>query len=264
VLLERVLTNFVSNAVRHTEYGGAILGVRRRGARVAIEIRDTGPGIPAAERERIFEPFYQIRPAPAGAAKGMGLGLAIIRRLAALLDHPIEVDSIPGRGSRFAIVVPRAASRETPCREACDPKWPGLLAGALIAVIDDENAIVDAMRFWFAEWGARVCGGGSGEEVLAALGELSRYPDLIVADYRLAGGTLGTDAVAQLRAELGQPIPAVLISGDASAEAFGAMRSTAGDVLLKPVLPADLRLLAERILGASARLKGGTTAAVAL
>ena len=264
VLLERILTNFVSNAVRHTEHGGAVLGVRRRGARVAIEIRDTGPGIPAAERERIFEPFYQIRPAPARAAKGMGLGLAIIRRLAALLDHPIEVDSIPGRGSRFAIVVPRAASRETPGLQACDPRRPGLLAGALIAVIDDETAIVDAMRFWFAEWGAHVCGGGSGEEVLAALGELSRYPDLIVADYRLAGGTLGTDAVAQLRDELGQSIPAVLISGDASAEAFGAMRSTAADVLLKPVLPGDLRLLAERILGASARPKGGATAAIAL
>ena len=252
VLLERVLANFVSNAVRHTERGGAVLGVRRRGQHVAIEVRDTGAGIPATERERIFEAFYQIRPAPRGAGQGMGLGLAIIRRLAALLDHPIEIDSTPARGSRFAIVVPRTASRAPPSPQRQRGEGVCSLSGALIAVVDDESAIVDAMRVWFAQWGARVCGGGSGRDVLAALGDLGRYPDLIVADYRLAGGALGTDAVALLRAELGQPIPAVLISGDASAEAFRAMRSTSLDVLLKPVLPGELRLLADRLLAAPA------------
>jgi CheY-like chemotaxis protein len=243
-----VLANFVSNAVRHTRRGGAVVGVRRRGAQVAVEVRDTGAGIPAAERERIFEAFYQIRPATHDAGQGMGLGLAIIRRLAALLAHPIEVDSTPARGSRFAIVVPRAAARAACSPERHQNAQTGSLAGALIAVVDDESAIVDAMRFWFAQWGAQVCGAGSGGAVLAALGELGRYPDLIVADYRLAGGALGTDAVARLRAELGQQIPAVLISGDASAEAFAAMRSTAPDVLLKPVLPDELHLLAERLL----------------
>lgn len=251
VLLERVLANFVSNAVRHTERGGAVVGVRRRGPRIAIEVRDSGAGIPANERERIFEAFYQILPAARGAGQGMGLGLAIIRRLATLLDHPIEFESAPARGSRFAIVVPRAAPRHAfPTRRRHDGPARSL-AGALIAVVDDESAIVDAMRVWFAQWGARVCGGGSGSDVLAALGELGRYPDLIVADYRLAGDALGTDAVSLLRTELGQPIPTVLISGDASAEAFAAMRSTAPDVLLKPVLPGELRSLAERLLAAS-------------
>jgi CheY-like chemotaxis protein len=248
VLLERVLANFVSNAVRHTARGGAVLGARRRGARVAVEVRDTGAGIPVAERERIFEAFYQIRPVARDAGRGMGLGLAIIRRLAALLEHPIEFDSTPGQGSRFAVVVPRAAARAASSPEREPHAATGSLAGALIAVVDDESAIVDAMRFWFAQWGAHVCGGGSAAAVLAVLGELGRYPDLIVADYRLAGDALGTDAVARLRAELGKSIPAVLISGDASAEAFAAMRSTAPDVLLKPVLPDELRLLAERLL----------------
>ena len=258
-----MLANFVSNAVRHTERGGAVVGVRRRGAQVAIEVRDTGAGIPAAERDRIFEAFYQIRPASRGAGQGMGLGLAIIRRLAALLEHPIEFDSAPARGSRFAIVVPRTAPRAALSDQRPNDGSPGSLDGALIAVIDDESAIVDAMRLWFAQWGARVCGGGSGGDVLGALGEIGRYPDLIVADYRLAGGALGTDAVTLLRAELGQPIPAVLISGDASAGAFATMRSTAPDVLLKPVLPGELRSLAERLLAASAAQPPGTASVYA-
>ncbi|MGH8714394.1 MAG: ATP-binding protein [Casimicrobiaceae bacterium] len=263
VLLERILANFVSNAVRHTQHGGAVLGVRRRGARIAIEVHDTGAGIPAAERERIFEAFYQIRPAPHGAGHGMGLGLAIIRRLAALLEHPVEVASMPGRGSCFAVVVPRAAARAVSRPQPDETGGAGSLDGALIAVIDDESAIVDAMRVWFAQWGARVCGGGSSGEALESLGEAGRYPDLIVADYRLADGALGTDAVAILRAELGQPIPALLISGDASAGAFAAMRASALDVLLKPVPPGELRALAERLLAAPPAPRHGGTGATA-
>ena len=250
VLLERILGNLVSNAVRHTQRGGAVVGVRRRAAQVAIEVRDTGAGIPAAERERIFEAFYQIRSAEPGAGRGMGLGLAIIRRLAALLEHPIEVDSTPSRGSRFAVVVPRAPARAASpaCRLATGRT--ASLDGALIAVIDDERAIVEAMRVWFGQWGATVCGGASSSEVLEALGEAGRYPDLIVADYRLCGGALGTDAVSLLRAELGEPIPALLVSGDASAEALFAMQASALEVLLKPVLPGDLQALAERLIAA--------------
>ena len=251
-LLERIVANFVANAIRHTERGGAIVGVRRRGSRIAIEVHDTGPGIASDERERIFEPYYQIRRSARNASQGMGLGLAIIRRLADLLDHPIEVDSAPGRGSRFAVVVPRAtAAKAATCR--LEAARAVSLAGAVIAVIDDESVIVEAMRVWFAQWGARTCGGASGGEVLDALGELGCYPDLIVADYRLGDGGLGTDAVARLRSELGRPIPALLISGDASAEAIAAMRASALEVLLKPVLPNELKRLAERLIAASRR-----------
>ena len=264
VLLERILANLVSNAVRHTERGGAVVGVRRRGQRLAIEVRDSGNGIPRGERDRIFDAFYQIHPG-SRAGGGMGLGLAIIRRLAALLDHPIELDSTP-RGSRFAVIVPRAAPSAPDSTQRPRHRAPQSLAGALIAVIDDEPAIIDAMRLWFAQWGASVCGGGSGQDVLAALGKLGRTPDLIVADYRLAGAELGTDAVALLRAEFAQPLPAVLISGDASAAAFVAMRATAPDVLLKPVLPAELRALAERLLAAPSpcRVRVTPTAQIAV
>ncbi len=248
LLLERILFNLVSNAVRYTERGGAVLGVRRRGALLSIEACDSGIGISPAERVRIFDEFYQVRAEGRDGRHGMGLGLSIIRRLADLLQHRLEVQSTPGRGSRFSILVPRAIP-DAAQSEAPDLSPPSAtFGGALIAVIDDETTVVEAMREWLAQSGAVVVGAASGEEMLIALGECGRYPDLIVVDYRLAGGALGTDAVALLRHELGVHIPAMLISGDSSAEAISAMRASSLHVLLKPVLPRELHLLVERLL----------------
>jgi signal transduction histidine kinase len=248
VLLERILANLAANALRYTERGGVVVGARRNGTRIALEVWDSGVGIPAAERERIFDEFYQIGNPERHSSKGMGLGLAIIRRLATLLDHPVRVDSIPGRGSRFTVFVPRAAPIETSPAPAALPRPESPLAGALIAVIDDESAVVGGMRALFAGWGAVVIGAASGDGILAALGEARRYPDLVIVDYRLARGELGTDVVARMRAELGMPLPAALISGDTSPVTLSVMRASGFEVLSKPVLARDLRMIAERLL----------------
>jgi two-component system, sensor histidine kinase len=248
LLLERIVLNLMSNAMRYTEHGGAVLGVRRRGDSLAIEVCDSGIGISATERPHIFEEFYQVGAAGRHGSQGMGLGLAIIRRLAALLDHRVLVESTPGRGSRFSIVVRRAAARDEDSAAPAAIPSAATFEGSLIAVIDDEATVVEGMRAWLAQSGAVVVGAGSGAEMLSALGEYGRYPDLIVADYRLSGGAFGTDAVALLRHELGVQIPAMLISGDSSAEAISAMRASSLNVLLKPVLPQELRLLVERLL----------------
>jgi signal transduction histidine kinase len=254
VLLERILANLIANAVRYTERGGVLLGVRRRGGRLWIDVLDSGIGITAVERERIFDEFYRAEATRGRGGQGMGLGLAIVRRLARLLDHPLEFASTPGHGSRFSMAVPRASVSVEAVARRRDVLAVGtsLLAGTRIAVIDDEAAVVDGMRAWLAQWGASVVGAASGDEVLAALGEAGAYPDLIVADYRLVDGELGTDVIARLRHELGLQIPALLVSGDASAEAFAAMRGCALDVLLKPVLPEALRMLVERLLARDA------------
>src|SRR5450631_206583 len=248
MLLERILFNLMSNAVRYTEHGGAVLGVRRRGDMLAIEVCDSGIGISPAEREHIFDEFYQVDAARRHGRQGMGLGLAIIRRLAALLHHDVEVGSMPGRGSRFSILVPRAMPGATPSDALGVSSSNAAFGGALIAVIDDESTVVEGMQAWLVQSGAVVVGAASGTEMLTALGECGRYPDLIVADYRLGGGALGTDAVALLRHELGVHIPAMLISGDSSAEAISAMRASSLHVLLKPVPPRELHLLVERLL----------------
>ncbi len=234
ILLERIIANLVSNAVRYTLRGGIVVGVRHRETTLAIEVCDSGIGIACTERERIFDAFYRVETAGMHDGQGMGLGLAIIRRLALLLDHPIEVSSVPGRGSRFTVVVPRAAT--------CVPPQPFLdeilstpaFAGRVIAVVDDDDAVVEGMRAWLEQSGAVVVTASNGDDVLTALGTLGAYPDLVIADYRLAKSELGTDVIARLRNELGVTIPAVLVSGDS--------------FLLKPVLPEELRTLVEALL----------------
>jgi DNA-binding NtrC family response regulator len=144
--------------------------------------------------------------------------------------------------------VPRAVADSAQSPEADAAASSAIFRGALIAVIDDEQTVVEAMRAWLAASGATVVGASSGHQMLTALGECGRYPDLIIADYRLDGGALGTDAVALLRHELGMHIPAMLISGDSSTEAISAMRESSLHVLLKPTLPEDLHRLAERLL----------------
>jgi signal transduction histidine kinase len=242
-LLGRILRNLVSNAVRYTRSGGVVVGARRRGNAVAIEVVDTGAGIAPEHRERIFEEFYQVRRPATPGGRGMGLGLAIVRRFADLLGHAVTVRSQPGRGSRFAVVAPRVtdvrsivsrpATNDGACAEAC-------LAGTTIAVVDDDPASVEAMRSLFLAWGADVAGGGDAREALRALGRLERYPDLIIADLRLDHGASGLDAVTQLRDELGMAIPALVVSGDVSPEAARSVRSAGLAMLAKPVVPATL------------------------
>lgn len=260
MLLERMLRNLVSNALRCTKSGGVVVGGRRRGPRVAIEIVDSGIGIAPEHRDRIFDEFFQVpgrgdRP----RASGMGLGLAIVRRFAALLGHRLTLESEPGHGSRFGIVAPRAADAPPPRarrRQAAES-----LAGACIAVIDDDPAAVEGLRALFSSRGAEVAGGAHADEVLAALGEVERYPDLIIADLRLSGDASGLAAIERLRRELGEPVPALVVSGDLREVAAREVREAGHLLLPKPVVPASLEaavssLVADPELRADHRLAG--------
>jgi signal transduction histidine kinase/CheY-like chemotaxis protein len=250
-LLERIVGNLVANGIRYTNRGGVLIGARRLGTRVAIDVVDTGVGIAAEHRERIFEEFYRVKDhaRSAQARRGMGLGLAIVRRFADLLGHEIALDSHDGRGSRFRVVVPRvvrSSSRARALRPVthCAEPGPPSCAGRVVAVVDDDAETLDAMQTLFETWGATVACGDSVESLLVAIGDVERYPDLIVADLRLADGASGIDAVRQLRHELGMPIPAIIVSGDTGTNADREAR-TAGLMLLpKPVVGATLRATA--------------------
>jgi signal transduction histidine kinase len=249
VLLERIVRNFVLNAVRYTRAGGVVLGARRCGQAVRIDVVDTRNGIAHADRARVFDEFVQLAATPRhhASGRGMGLGLAIVRGLATLLGHTIDMDSVPGRGSRFSITVPRAMRverrREPATTSSTTPAQA--LAGTRIVVVDDDPAVVDAMRALFASWEATAAGGDSASSALAALamagGAAQSRVDLVIADLRLANGASGIDAIIELRSRLGTETPALVVSGDTSAAARVEVESAGIRLLLKPVVAAALR-----------------------
>ena len=254
ILLERILLNLVSNAVRYTDRGGIVIGCHRRGERLRLDVQDSGPGIPEDQQRDIFREFYQLAGPGQGRRGGLGLGLAIVDRLCRLLDYPIEVESRPGKGSRFSISVPLCAERprraEAPvsAARAADP-----VAGKLIVVIDDDALVLDGMRGILQSWRCSVVSAASGTEALAELRGTSRRPDAIVSDYRLADGKTGIDAIERLRSALGAAIPAFLISGDTSLERLRDARVSGYHLLHKPVPPMTLRAMLNRLLKAPAR-----------
>jgi len=236
VLFGRMLRNLVSNAVQHTQSGKVLLAARRRGANWLVEVWDTGPGIAEKDLDNIFTEFYQLDNPERDREKGLGLGLAIVRRLSGLLDHPVSVCSMPGRGSRFSVSVPVCeapadALRFTgSAREGCD------LGGMFVLLVDDDAVILDAMRGWLRPRGCEALAATGGDDMLALLaaGEHPR-PDVIVADYRLRGAETGLDVVQKLRARCGAGIPAVIISGDTAKDVVHRVQFAGCRFLSKPV-----------------------------
>ncbi|TAL30214.1 MAG: response regulator [Phenylobacterium sp.] len=243
VLLEQVLRNLISNAVKYTDAGGVVVGARRRGGKVAIEVWDTGRGIAPAHADAIFEEFYQVDNPERDREKGLGLGLAIVRRITQLIEADLDVRSTPGRGSVFRVTLPRGRPEDLPA-----PVPPPIAVGALrtgfIVVVDDEDAIQRAMAALLTRWGHRVLAAGSAAEALARLGE-DATPDLIICDSRLRGGETGVEALRRLRAVCGAEIPALLVTGDATAAAAD---SPSDLVLHKPVPHAVLRAAIGQLL----------------
>jgi signal transduction histidine kinase/ActR/RegA family two-component response regulator len=262
VLLVRILRNLVANAARYTEKGGIVIGARHRGNGVRIDVVDTGAGIADADRRRIFDEFVQLSTAPRrhAAGHGMGLGLAIVRRLCALLGHDVQLASTLHRGSRFSIVVPRVAPSGPEAaagRSASPPIAVGaFFTGRRIVVVDDDPSVIAAMRALFDARGARVTGGEDAAAALAMLrtADGARPPgaDLIVADLRLAEGASGLDAVAALRNALGRQVPALIVSGDTGADARTEVRRAGLRLLAKPVVAATLEHAAAMALLAEA------------
>ena len=172
ILLERIVLNLVSNAVRYTRDGGVVIGCRHRGIRLRIDVWDSGPGIPKDQQRHIFCEFYQIGGRQPDSRAGLGLGLSIVDRLGQLLGHPVELTSRPGKGSCFSISVPLVATRRVTA-EAVEP--PATIAdparGRLIVVIDDDSLVLESMRGILQSWGCRVVTGASDTAALAQLAQ---------------------------------------------------------------------------------------------
>ena len=191
-LLERVVQNFVSNAIRYTKSGRILIGCRRQGSNLQLQIWDTGPGIEADQQERIFEEFYQLDNPARDRSKLLGLGLAIVERLARLLDHPIKVRSDLGLGSMFSVVLPVEVGDETMVDQR-DPLPMIELNGKRILILDDDEGVVEATMSLLSRWGADVLGAHTADEALRLASAVDQRPDLVIVDYVLSDGETGTD-----------------------------------------------------------------------
>jgi two-component system CheB/CheR fusion protein len=253
-LLEQMVRNLISNALKYTERGRVLLGCRRRGPSLSIEIWDTGIGIALPELKRIFEEYHQIDNAARERSRGLGLGLSIVERLGTLLEHKVRVLSWPGRGSMFAIDVPLPPARAAP-RER--PETMELLADisvptpAQILIVEDDPELCELLAVYLRDSGHHVTSVPDGLAALAALSGSVIAPDIVIADYNLPKGMNGLEVIAAVRDVLQHELPVLVLTGDVSAGTLRAIADAQCVQLTKPVkleaiATAIYRLLPER------------------
>ncbi|UVE16571.1 hybrid sensor histidine kinase/response regulator [Pseudomonas sp. LS44] len=244
-LLRRVLQNFLTNAFRYAK-GHVLLGVRRQGEQLRLEVWDRGPGIPEDKRKVIFEEFKRLDSHQTRAEKGLGLGLAIADGLCRVLDHQLEVRSWPGQGSVFSVSVPLAKSA-APAKSVVAEINGQALSGTQVLCIDNEDSILTGMHSLLSRWGCQVWTARNRLECEHLLDEAVR-PQVALVDYHLDEGETGTELMAWLRTRLGEPVPGVVISADGRPELIAQVHAAGLDYLAKPVKPAALRALLSRHL----------------
>ena len=248
VLFERIIGNLLSNAVRYTRKGRVLIACRRRGDRVRIEVRDNGVGIAPEAQEIVFQEFVQLDNPARSRDKGLGLGLAIVRRLTDLLGHRLAVRSRPGQGSVFAVEVPLAQPVDY-VDSADAPRRPGDLLGVRVALVDDDPLAQSGMQSLLQSWGCEVIATSDIDTLVDALARAGGPPRLIISDYRLRGDANGIEVIGIARARYGADLPAVLISGDTGPDTLRCAQHERLPLLHKPVRPARLRALLNRLLG---------------
>ena len=254
LLVERVVRNLVSNAIRYTQDGSVLLSCRKLGDRLRVQVWDTGPGISADEQARIFEEFYQVPGTPSSTVeqkKGLGLGLAIVKRLCALMAAPLSLHSEVGRGSVFTFELPlgsgpRAAPRSKPGKGAGGVT----LEGQRIVIVEDEPAVREGLEVLLRGWGATIVSLDSVAAVRAwAAAEGAPAPSLVIADYRLDNGETGIEAIAAVRARFGRGVPALVVTGSSMTGHDKEALEHDFHLLIKPVLPNKLRAMIAFKLG---------------
>ncbi|MBL8698114.1 MAG: PAS domain S-box protein [Alphaproteobacteria bacterium] len=248
ILVGQVLRNLLANAIKFTESGSVSLRCIHAPDCLRMEVADTGVGIPADELTRIFEDFYQVQRGAARKAEGFGLGLSIVKRLAELLDLRVSVESPPRRGTRFTVDLPLATSR--PRIQTPRPRPPGAVFDRPHAVllVEDDAGLRFASRRWLAGRGLRVQATSGGAEAMAAIDQ-GFMPELVISDYHLGNGETGLEVLRQIRAVLGRPVPALMLSGDTSRIMREITQQEGIRLLNKPADPVEFLAEIRNLLG---------------
>jgi signal transduction histidine kinase len=241
VLLQRILQNLVSNAVRYTSAGGIVLAARRRAGGVRVEVTDTGCGISAEERDLVFDEFFRGGARTAtGEEPGLGLGLSIVRRMAQALDHPLSLASRPGHGTRVALSLPLSA---VPAAAAPPAPVATRLSGAHVLVVENDASTADALARLLQNWDARVSTFRDLAGVQAAVAAGAAAPDILVLDYHLDDGACGLDVAAYLQAGRTDPLPVIVTTADHTEDVEARVVAAGAELVRKPIKPAQLRSL---------------------
>jgi two-component system, sensor histidine kinase len=244
--LHRVLANLIANAIRYTApKGRVLLRCRRRGNALWMQVWDSGIGIARAHRKQIFDEFYQVRRTEHQGRDGLGLGLSIAKRVTRLLKHPLHLRSRPGRGSVFSVCAPLGVASSE--RDSDTARLNALLRHQLVLVIDDDRVVRNGMQALFTSLQCHVLLADSTAAALRATQDSLRVPDLIVSDYRLGDNDTGIDAIAAVRTEAAEQIPALLMTAEIGAEPHAAARALGVAVLPKPLQPRALARELERL-----------------
>jgi PAS domain S-box-containing protein len=240
LLLETVLRNLLENAIRYTRQGGIVVGCRRRGAQVEIQVWDSGIGLAPDQLDSIFEEFYQVGNPERDRSQGLGLGLAIVRRLAHLLGHRIAVRSHPGRGSCFSLSLDAAdAKPAAPPPPRLAHSGPPCCNGLSLLVVDDDLVVRESLTMLLESWGCRVTAAAGSQEAVARVREGRADCRFIVADYRLRDET-GPQAIAAVSQALGHPVSGLILTGDTAPERIAEAAAHGFAVLHKPVSAENL------------------------
>ncbi|WP_095944120.1 MULTISPECIES: hybrid sensor histidine kinase/response regulator NahK/ErcS' [Pseudomonas] len=249
-LLARILRNLLSNAIRYTYSGRVVLGCRRHHQCLTIEVWDSGMGIAEHRLEEIFQEFKRGDVQRPDQDRGLGLGLAIVEKIAGILGHPIHVRSWPGRGSMFSVEVPLSATapKPPPTLQMSEPMLERL-RGARIWVLDNDATICEGMRTLLEGWGCRVVTALSEEDLARQVDNYHAEVDLLIADYHLDNDQNGVDAVARINARRASPIPAMMITANYSNELKQQIRELGHTLMHKPVRPMKLKTAMSHLLG---------------
>lgn len=239
---ERILRNLLSNAIRYTSHGTVSVRCEQGADTVRVVVQDTGIGIAADEQQRVFEEYYQLHNPARDRNHGVGLGLAIVKRLCDLLGHPISLESTPGVGSEFAVVLPVCKPGAAAGRESDFAEWRGReLAGIVVVLVEDDQDVAGAMAEMLREWGCESVVCQDADAAIAMLTARSLRPHAVISDYRLRDNLTGVEVIGQLRAKYG-PVPAVLITGEINIPGVQGGKLDC-QVLQKPLAPARIKEL---------------------
>lgn len=246
ILLERIVRNLLSNALQHTQRGGILLSARPHKGQLRLQVWDSGSGIAEEDQPRVFQEFYQVEKHQGQGHLGMGLGLSIVRRLARLLGYPLQLRSIPGRGTVFSLDVPLLAVGPTVV-DSARVDCGGELTGCAV-IVDDDPAVRDALVTLLAQWGMEALPFGNLDQVSNGV---RAAPNVVLADYQLLNGETGLAVIDAIRARWGRTIPAILITGDTRPETIRMLDALGHPILYKPIRTPQLLALLRKVLARS-------------